>query len=78
MWERILTAIANSVIGSVLAQVFDAIRQRRIDKDQQEVGRKDERLAAAKAALEAEERMKKARQAPGVDDAEKRLNNGTF
>lgn len=76
MLERILTAVANSFIGAVLSNIFGAIRQRRIDQDQQEVGRKDERLANAKTQLEAEQRIKEAGAKPRDTQAD--LDGGRF
>lgn len=62
--ERIISAIGGAAISAFLKETFGALRQKRIDQDQQEVGRKDERLAGAKADLEARQRMEEAAARP--------------
>lgn len=78
-WASIIGAItAIAGLGTWAVKYMLDRAQRKRDLEQQELGRKDARLDQVKQDLEAEERMKKARQAPGVDDAEKRLGDGTF
>lgn len=75
--ERIITNIAGAGIAAFFNSLFGAIRQRRLDDDQRELGRKDERLAQVKQRAEALKKMdevaKEARKPTG--DA---LKDGTF
>lgn len=74
--ERVISAIGGAAITAFLKETFGALRQKRIDQDQQQVGRQSERTAEAKAALEAEQRIKEAGAKPR--DTQGDLDGGKF